>query len=355
MAALAALARGIGKILGLLARWLDGLRAPGRRPIPVRPIAGASDGTEEEAPNGAARPPNRQSAGGRAAATNGRARRRDAAGATADNAVAAATTTETAATGASGTGAPAGAKAVEPEADEATVEPLREAARRSLVPRWLAERRTAFFNALAALGLLVFGGLTVLVDLGLTAGTDLAVTTAIQTAQMPLFGGLMTLASIPGFPPYAFIVIGGTAGLLALAGLRTEAGFALLASASGIITATVKAIIARPRPTSELVRVESVVGGHSFPSGHTLLYVTFFGFLGYLAYALLKPGRLRTALLWTCGLLIALVGPSRIWLGHHWASDVLASYTLGLAYLVFLVQAYSRFRLRANRVQEQPA
>ena len=345
MAALAALARGIGKILGLLARWLDGLRAPRRRPVLLRPIAGASDGTEEESPNGSARRPNRRP-GGRATETNGRARRADAAGAAPNDASAGAT---------AATGAPAGAKAVEPEADEATVEPLREAARRSLVPRWLAERRTALFNALAALGVLVFGGLTALVDLGLTADADLAMTTAIQAAQIPLFGGLMWLASVPGFPPYTFFLVGGAVGVLALAGLRTEAGFVLLASASSIITATVKAIIARPRPASELVRVDSIIGGHSFPSGHTLFYVTFFGFLGYLAYALMKPGRLRTALLWTCGLLVLLVGPSRIWLGHHWASDVLASYALGLAYLVFLVQAYARFRLRARSSEARSA
>ena len=341
MAALAALARGIGKILGLMARWLEGLRAPRRRPIPLRRIAGAADGTEESSPNGAARRPNRRRTDSGTTAANGRARRADAAGAAREEAAARATAT----------GAAAGSRAVEPEADEATVEPLREAARRSLVPRWLAERRTALFNALAALGLLVFGGLTALVDLGLTADADLAMTTAIQAAQLPLFGTLMWLASVPGFPPYTFVLVGGATAALALAGLRTEAGFALLASASGIITAMAKALIARPRPTSELVRVESIIGGHSFPSGHTLFYVTFFGFLGYLAYALLKPGRLRTALLWICGLMILLVGPSRIWLGHHWASDVLASYALGLAYLVVLVQAYARVRLRARSAE----
>ena len=360
MAALAALARGIGRLLGLLARWLDGLRVPARRPIQVRPIAGASDGTEEASPNGSARRPSRRT-GGRATATNGRAHRRDAAGEAPRGSVGAASDADAgAATAAAGApdGAKAadaeavGAKAVEPEADEATVEPLREAARRSLVPRWLAARRTAFFNALAALGLLLFGGLTALVGLGLTADADLAMTTAIQTTQLPLFGGLMTLASVPGFPPYSFMLVGGAAALLVLAGLRTEAGFTLLAGASAVVTALVKAIIARPRPTSELVRVESIIGGHSFPSGHTLFYVTFFGFLGYLAYALLKPGRLRTVLLWACGLLMLLVGPSRIWLGHHWASDVLASYALGLAYLVVLVQAYARVRLRR---EAQPA
>jgi undecaprenyl-diphosphatase len=96
--------------------------------------------------------------------------------------------------------------------------------------------------------------------------------------------------------------------------------------------------------------------GNSFPSGHTLFYVTSFGFLGYLAYAQLKPGRLRTALLWLTGLLILLVGPSRIWMGHHWASDVLASYALGLTYLVILVQLYGRRRLgMADGSSDEPA
>jgi undecaprenyl-diphosphatase len=93
------------------------------------------------------------------------------------------------------------------------------------------------------------------------------------------------------------------------------------------------------------VAVVQGIGGHSFPSGHTLFYVTFFGFLAYLAYAQLKPGRVRTAVLWATGLLILLVGPSRIWMGHHWASDVLASYALGLSLLVVLVQWYARRRM----------
>jgi undecaprenyl-diphosphatase len=90
------------------------------------------------------------------------------------------------------------------------------------------------------------------------------------------------------------------------------------------------------------------VPGHSFPSGHTLFYVTFFGFIGYAAYALMRPGRARTALIWSCAALIVLIGPSRIWLGHHWASDVLASYALGLAYLILLVRLYSHVRLQAS-------
>ena len=237
-----------------------------------------------------------------------------------------------------------------PDSTAGTFEPLRDAVRESLVPRWLAALRTQVFTGLAGLGLLLFGALTLLVQAGLTAGADLAGTLAVQQAEHPIIGAVMTGVSAPGFAPLSLFVVGGVGALLWLAGYRVESLFALLASASTVLTQIVKALIGRPRPEAELVRVTdaAAVTGHSFPSGHTLFYVTFFGFIGYASYALLKPGRLRTALVWTCAALIVLVGPSRIWLGHHWPSDVLASYALGLAYLILLVRSYSRVRLEPH-------
>ena len=245
---------------------------------------------------------------------------------------------------------------VQPEAVEGTDEPLREATRRSLVPRWLAALRTQTFTALAGIGLMLFGGLTFLVSGGLTAGADLVATQAVQGIAGPWFGPLMLGASAFGFPPLSYIIVAVIAALFWRAGYRTESGFALLAAASVILTEAIKLVVGRPRPAADLVEVIPGVGGHSVPSGHTLFYVTFFGFLAYLAYAQLKPGKLRTGVLWVTGLLILLVGPSRIWMGHHWASDVLASYSLGLTYLVVLVQLYGRRRLGlANGPVSKPA
>jgi len=149
-----------------------------------------------------------------------------------------------------------------------------------------------------------------------------------------------------GFPPLVLYVVGGAAALFWLSGLRAEAGFSLAASGSGLLTQAIKVAVGRPRPSAGLVRIVDPIAGAGFPSGHTIFYTTFFGFLGYLSYALMKPSRRRTLLIWLCGAMILLVGPSRIWLGHHWPSDVLASYALGLAYLIVLVQAYGRARLR---------
>jgi membrane-associated phospholipid phosphatase len=242
---------------------------------------------------------------------------------------------------------------VPPDTTEGTVEPLREGVREALVPRWLAALRTQVFTLVAACALAVFAVLTALVEAGMTAGLDLAGSLAVQQAAHPWIAALMDGVSALGFPPFSVYLVIGVGALFWLAGYRTESAFAIVASASAILTQAIKTIIERPRPASDLVRVIEGAAGYSFPSGHTLFYMTFFGFIGYAAYALLKPGRPRTAVLWICGALIVLVGPSRIWLGHHWPSDVLASYALGLAYLIFLVQVYSRVRLR-SRVEASP-
>ncbi len=239
--------------------------------------------------------------------------------------------------------------AVQPEATTGTSEPLREATRRSLVPAWLARLRTQVFTGLSAMGLAAFIGLTGLVTTGLTAPLDLAVTQTVQAVALPWFGPLMLAVSALGFPPQNFLIVLAVFALLWIAGYRTEAGFAGAAAGSVVLTETFKRLIGRPRPGADLVAVIEGATGHSFPSGHVLFYVTFLGFVAYLAYAHLKPGRNRTIVLWLTGMLILLIGPSRIWMGQHWVSDVLASYALGLTYLIILVQVYGRRRLRRGR------
>jgi undecaprenyl-diphosphatase len=102
----------------------------------------------------------------------------------------------------------------------------------------------------------------------------------------------------------------------------------------------------RPRPVAgvDLRVVTAPLGGSSFPSGHTITYVGLYGFLAFLAHTLIRPVSARRVVVGGLLGLVGLVGPSRIHQGHHWSTDVVASYLLGLAYLIGLTSLYRRIK-----------
>ena len=107
----------------------------------------------------------------------------------------------------------------------------------------------------------------------------------------------------------------------------------------------------RPRPSADLVNVISQLRDYSFPSGHVLYFTAFLGFLVFLVYTLLKNSWWRTLLMVVLGGMVALIGLSRIYEGHHWASDVLAAYLLGSVWLTLSVYVY-RWGKPANALPE---
>ncbi len=105
----------------------------------------------------------------------------------------------------------------------------------------------------------------------------------------------------------------------------------------------------RPRPVAgtDLRVVAAPLGGSSFPSGHVIVYMGTYGWLAYLAHSLLRPTWPRRAVVAGLAALVAAVGPSRIYQGHHWTTDVAASYLLGASYLVGLASIYRRLKERS--------
>ena len=170
---------------------------------------------------------------------------------------------------------------------------------------------------------------------------DLRITRAIQLIDSPFFLGLMRLISWPGFLPQSILVTVLIAYTLYLYGLHWEAVMSLLAAiSSGTINSLVKGIIQRPRPGADLVDVFEVLMSFSFPSGHVMFYTILFGFSSYLQFTLLKASIWRRIILGVFGIFILLVGISRIYLGQHWASDVLGAYLLGSLILVGVILLY---------------
>jgi undecaprenyl-diphosphatase len=175
---------------------------------------------------------------------------------------------------------------------------------------------------------------------------DLAVTRQLQAASWPGVEILMRGISITGDS----VLISGF--LLAAAFLalftwraRREAAVLVLAVAMGeILKIPLEYIVGRPRPSPDLVNVLiNVKEIQSFPSGHTVHYVVFFGFLAFLAWTQLPAGGLRRASFGILVAMILLVGPSRIYLGAHWASDVVGGYLLGGVLLLGNILLYRRW------------
>lgn len=100
---------------------------------------------------------------------------------------------------------------------------------------------------------------------------------------------------------------------------------------AGIIIQGVKMVFHRPRPT--LFHPLLHESGYSFPSGHSLISVVVYGLLGYFVMHLFKAHAARIAVGILTILLILLIGLSRVYVGVHFPTDVLAGWTGGLPWL----------------------
>jgi membrane-associated phospholipid phosphatase len=178
------------------------------------------------------------------------------------------------------------------------------------------------------------------------AGTtaDVAITAGLQRIDHPAFAAAMMLVSAFGNTPLNLLVLATIVVGIWLAGSRREALFVVATQGAALLNWLTKLVVARPRPGPDAVRVASELLDYSFPSGHVASYVSLYGFLFFLVYVRCKRSAWRTAALTVLGLPIGLVGVSRIYLGYHWASDVVGGYALGTAYLVILIQLYRALR-----------
>lgn len=206
-------------------------------------------------------------------------------------------------------------------------------------PRW--KYRTLLFQVALFSAIGAFAVLTFMVKTTPSFPIDLQITRALQSIGSPLFSAAMSLISWPGFLPQSFVISALVVLVVYTLGLHWEALTALVAALlPSVVNVLVKELIRRPRPTTDLVHVFQILDSYSFPSGHVMFYVGFFGFLWFLIFTLFRRSLTRMLLLSFLGGLILFVGISRIYLGQHWASDVLGAYLLGGLILTAILQLY---------------
>ena len=219
----------------------------------------------------------------------------------------------------------------------------------TIVSKPRAAKRATWAVRVFVAALCIYAVLALLANRYAYFAWDLVLARRIQSIELPGFAALMSGVSVLGNGWIAWPLV-AVAGLVMLsARLRTEAVTCLAGAFLGwIVNQFLKFIVARPRPAPDLVHVPGVYQFQSFPSGHVIFFVEFFGLLFFLSYVLLERGLLRRVALGVLGLLIGLVGVSRIYLGAHWPSDVAGAYLAGGIWLMLCIEAYRRLKSRSG-------
>jgi membrane-associated phospholipid phosphatase len=188
-----------------------------------------------------------------------------------------------------------------------------------------------------------FVALTILVVLYPSSFIDVEFSKEVQEHQNKFLDSAMYLISVPGYMPESPIMIVFTSLVLFLFRYKKAAVFVLFTMAAGLVSTIVKALVNRPRPSDDVVRIVLKTTQQSFPSGHVLFYVVFFGFLVVLMYQLEDiPKFLRWFVIAGSLFMIFVIPLSRIYLGAHWFTDVTGGFLLGVLCLYLLSWLYLR-------------
>ena len=118
-----------------------------------------------------------------------------------------------------------------------------------------------------------------------------------------------------------------------------------------VLNVVLKQIVQRPRPDGFRLIAET---GYSFPSGHSMVSMAFFGLLVWMIWVYEKDRLMRNVWCVLMGLVIVMVGVSRIYLGVHYASDVLAGFCVSLVWLGFYTKVVAPVFMSEEGVRPRP-
>jgi membrane-associated phospholipid phosphatase len=176
---------------------------------------------------------------------------------------------------------------------------------------------------------------------------EVGITRVVQKKQpRSLQVAARVLSTIAGSAVLMNILVVPTALLLWKRHLRLEAVMTVgISWTSALVRMVIQGMVDRPRPSPLFVHITKQKRSKSFPSGHVAASLDFWGWLFSLGMMLSKGSRpWQRGLLGLPALCVVLVGPSRIYLGDHWSTDVLGGYLFGGGWLGVSLWLYLALR-----------
>lgn len=152
---------------------------------------------------------------------------------------------------------------------------------------------------------------------------------------------------ITRFGDEEILILIALACLMFIKNRRIGLSIAINLASVGLINHILKEIIQRPRPPIEFRMVQE--SSYSFPSGHAMASLAFYGLIIYYLSRYTKNNKIRNISFVGLSVLIFLIGISRIYLGVHYASDVLAGFLVSIAYLVIYITLVFKLIEKNNR------
>lgn len=234
------------------------------------------------------------------------------------------------------------------ERTEAITEGVKQELMESHRPWYYLSHAARVLLIVYAVQLSLFALLAVWVHFNPVNPIDLTITREFQESTASWLKISMEVVSYAGSTFVLPVLVLIAALIFWISGLRLEAVFVVGLSAVSLgINFLVKILVERPRPNAHFVDVFQAATGQSFPSGHVMAYLAFWGLLFSFGIILFQGARWwRILLLVVSALFVALIGPARIYLGDHWASDVLGAYLIGGVLLGIALWVYLKLKER---------
>lgn len=173
---------------------------------------------------------------------------------------------------------------------------------------------------------------------------DLYITKIVQQLPDRFFGDILLFISWLGnyYPGQVALLIACVI-LVLLRRFHLSSGLFLSTVGAVAIAEIIKGFVGRPRPDPVLIhQLEKFFKDDSFPSGHVLYAMGFYGFLLFATFVLIRSRFWRNIISIVWLTVILLMGVSRIYKGSHWFSDTLASYLIGTVWLYIVILIYQK-------------